>query len=145
MKIYLDNCSYNRPFDDQTYMKISLEAQAKLQIQADIKEGKYDLVWSYVMDYEAGNNPFEDRKQAILEWKGIATETVDDETEEILQQAEQLTSDGIKSYDALHIACAYSAGCEYFITTDSKLYRVKLPNMHIINPIQFVVDMEEKK
>ena len=37
IKIYLDNCCYNRPFDDQTYLKISLEAQAKLQIQSDIK------------------------------------------------------------------------------------------------------------
>ncbi|MBR2562418.1 MAG: hypothetical protein IKE31_09800 [Eubacterium sp.] len=69
MKVYLDNCSYNRPFDDQTSLKINLETQAKLQIQADIKNGKHDLVWSYIMDYEAGNNPFADRKEAILEWK----------------------------------------------------------------------------
>jgi len=30
MKIYLDNCSYNRPFDDQSQMKIRLETEAKL-------------------------------------------------------------------------------------------------------------------
>ena len=52
MKIYLDNCCYNRPFDDQTQMKIHLETQAKLYIQAKIKEGAYDLVWSYILDYE---------------------------------------------------------------------------------------------
>ena len=39
MKIYLDNCCYNRPFDDQTALKVHLEAIAKLAIQADIKRG----------------------------------------------------------------------------------------------------------
>ena len=50
MKVYLDNCCYNRPFDDQSQMKISLETQAKLYVQDQIKKGNYDLVWSYVLD-----------------------------------------------------------------------------------------------
>ena len=33
MKIYLDNCCYNRPYDDQTYIRIHLETEAKLHIQ----------------------------------------------------------------------------------------------------------------
>lgn len=33
MRIYLDNCSYNRPYDNQSQMKIYLETQAKLHIQ----------------------------------------------------------------------------------------------------------------
>ena len=40
-KIYLDICSYNRPFDSQSQMKIRLETEAKLYIQACIHEGKY--------------------------------------------------------------------------------------------------------
>ena len=56
MKIYLDNCSYNRPFDDQTQMKIHLETEAKLYIQASVRDGKYDLVWSYMLDYENDEN-----------------------------------------------------------------------------------------
>ena len=38
VKIYLDNCCFNRPFDDQTQIKIHLETQAKLYIQAKIQE-----------------------------------------------------------------------------------------------------------
>ncbi len=30
MKIYLDNCCYNRPFDDQTQERIHLESEAIL-------------------------------------------------------------------------------------------------------------------
>lgn len=33
VRIYLDNCSYNRPYDNQSQMKIYLETQAKLHIQ----------------------------------------------------------------------------------------------------------------
>ena len=28
MKIYLDNCCFNRPFDDQTQLRIKLESEA---------------------------------------------------------------------------------------------------------------------
>lgn len=37
-------------------MKIYLETQAKLYVQAKIKDGSYDLVWSYILDYENGRN-----------------------------------------------------------------------------------------
>ena len=40
MKIYLDNCCFNRPFDDQSQIRIKLEAEAKLKIQSDIQDGK---------------------------------------------------------------------------------------------------------
>ena len=32
MRIYLDNCCYNRPFDEQTQLRIRLETEAKLPI-----------------------------------------------------------------------------------------------------------------
>ena len=46
MKIYLDNCCFNRPFDDQSQLRIRLESEAKLKIQEDIRSGLYigDLV-----------------------------------------------------------------------------------------------------
>lgn len=52
MNIYLDNCSFNRPFDSQMQLKIFLETQAKLEIQKMIKQNKYDLVWSYILESE---------------------------------------------------------------------------------------------
>ena len=144
MKIYLDNCSYNRPFDDQTNLRINLETQAKLQIQEDIKCKKYELVWSYVLDYEVEKNPFIDRREAIFEWRRIAPNMIREESEEILFIAEELEKNGVKPFDALHIACAKSAGCEYFITTDKKLFRVVFPEMRVVNPIEFVMEMEER-
>ncbi len=38
IRIYLDMCCYNRPYDDQSQMRIAMEAQAKIYIQDMIKE-----------------------------------------------------------------------------------------------------------
>jgi hypothetical protein len=40
IKVYLDNCCFNRPYDDQTQLRIELETKAKLYIQQQIIEKK---------------------------------------------------------------------------------------------------------
>jgi hypothetical protein len=72
MKIYLDNCSYNRPFDDQTQMKIRLETSAKIYIQNEIRTGVHELVWSFMNDVENNDNPYDDRRNAIQKWESLA-------------------------------------------------------------------------
>ena len=47
MYIYLDNCCFNRPFDDQSSIRIKLETDAKLYIQEQIRHQKLELAWSY--------------------------------------------------------------------------------------------------
>lgn len=70
MRLYLDNCTFNRPFDDQSNIKIVLETEAKLKIQENIRLGIYELAWSYVLDYENSQNPFRGRREQI---KNLAT------------------------------------------------------------------------
>ena len=33
MRVYLDNCCYNRPFDDQAQLTVRLETVTKLAVQ----------------------------------------------------------------------------------------------------------------
>lgn len=40
MKIYLDMCCFNRSYDDQSQLKLSLETQSKLYIQTLVKDKK---------------------------------------------------------------------------------------------------------
>jgi len=56
-KLKLDNCSFNRPFDDQNQIRISIETEAKIYIQEQIIKGRLALVWSYMLDYENSANP----------------------------------------------------------------------------------------
>ena len=78
MKIYLDNCCFNRPFDDQSQLRVRLESEAKLKIQEDIRAGSYELVWSYILDYENNKNPFEERKNQISNWRQYAKEDIEE-------------------------------------------------------------------
>lgn len=57
MRVYLDNCCYNRPFDDWWQMRIKLEALAKLTVQLMMYMRKVDFVWSKILDYEISFNP----------------------------------------------------------------------------------------
>ena len=48
-KLYLDNCSFNRPYDSQLYPMIMLETEAKLLIQHEVLKGNLGLVWSFIV------------------------------------------------------------------------------------------------
>lgn len=43
MRIYLDNCCFNRPFDDQSQLRIRLETEAKLVVQDLIRSRRLEL------------------------------------------------------------------------------------------------------
>ena len=141
-KIYLDVCSYNRPFDSQTQMKIRLETEAKLFIQAGIREGKYTLCWSFMLDYENNKNPYEEKRSMIAPWKEIA-EDYCSSSDAIISRGKEIMKLGVKNNDALHIACAVERQCEYFITTDKPLPKKRIEEIRVINPIDFVREMED--
>jgi len=142
MKIYLDNCCFNRPFDDQSQIRIKLESEAKLKIQDEIQSGRLELVWSYILKAENEANPFEERKKAIEDWKNNAIVNVNGDPF-IIDKAIKLTQIGIRSKDALHIACAISANCDYFLTTDDKILNKNdmIEEMFITDPIGFIKEV----
>ena len=45
--------------------------------------------------------------------------------------------------DSLHIACAITNKCDYFITTDNRLLNKPVTKTKIITPINFVLETEE--
>ncbi|MDR1524670.1 MAG: PIN domain-containing protein [Tannerella sp.] len=136
-RIYLDNCSFNRPYDDQLLLKNHLESEAKTYIQKEILNGTYELAWSYIMDYEISFNPFSDRKSQIIKWKDMAKVDID-VSEDIVNRANEIMAKKIKAKDSLHIACALEAKCKYFITTDRKVLNKSIDDIIIINPVEFV-------
>lgn len=139
MKLYLDNCVFNRPFDDQSNIKILLEAEAKLKIQENIRLGLYELVWSYILDYENEKNPFQERREQIRQWKKYANTDIE-ASDRLIDLAESLNQQGLKKIDALHIACAIIADADYFLTTDKGILRKSaiIENIFIKDPIDFI-------
>ncbi len=142
LKIYLDNCCFNRPYDDQTHDIIMLETTAKLFIQKLVLEKAVDLVWSYILKYENGNNVSTAKKNAIAAWRKLSTEYVDFSID-IENQAETITWSGVKAFDALHLACAMAANCDCFITVDKRILKYKNDKIVVCNPLQFISIYEE--
>ena len=62
MKIYLDVCCLNRPFDDQQQDRIRLEAEAVLLILSHIQAGDWQWISSEAMDFEIEQAPDSERK-----------------------------------------------------------------------------------
>jgi hypothetical protein len=145
VRIYLDVCAFNRPFDDQKHIRVRLEAEAKLFVQQMISSGKVELVWSYILDLENDHNPFVEKKLAIEEWKTFSVEYVT-ETDEILRKANELVGIGFKPKYALHVASAIAGGAEYFVTTDDRLLKKLISESNVIgiNPVDLVAIIDER-
>lgn len=145
IKLYLDNCCFNRPYDDQDDMFIRIETGAKLYIQEKIKEGAFDLVWSFMLDYENNENPYPDIRDTIKLWRGISKTFVSAE-DDVRKNANILSQEyKISGKDSLHIACALKSKSDYLITTDKKMIKKGklIKGIKIINPLEFVNKLEE--
>lgn len=144
MKIYMDNCCYNRPYDDQTYFRIHLETEAKLHIQDMVKRGNIYLVTSFMLEYENGKNRFSHKKKAIADFMNANESHYVgiEKGEEVKAIAERVMESGVKSADALHVACAILAGSDYFITTDDRLLKFQTEDIQIVTPGEFIRRVE---
>ena len=144
MRVYLDNCCYNRPYDDQTQIRIYLETEAKLYIQDIIKNGGLDLVTSYILEYENGKNRFSHKRQAIYDFMNTNESYYvgEERDEDVREIAKSIIETGVKNMDALHIACAIIAESDYFITTDDRLLKYQTKDIQIVTPEEFIRRLE---
>jgi predicted nucleic acid-binding protein len=144
IKVYLDNCTYNRPFDDQADIRVRLEAEAKLFIQEQIKDKRIDLVWSSVNNFENNDNPSAEKRERIMVWGNFAAERCR-LNEAILTKAIELQSLNLRAKDALHIAAAIHSRCDCFITTDRKILNKNINGIAVVNPLTFVEEYLDEK
>ena len=142
MRVYLDNCCFNRPYDDQSHLKVELETKAKLKVQEMIINGELKFVASYILEQENDDNPYLERKIAIEDFFKYAIIDLD-ETQEVIEIAEAARNMGLKIKDSLHVACAIVANSDYLLTTDKRFLKYKDDRIQVLNPMQFLIEMEE--
>lgn len=142
--LYLDMNIYNRPFDDQGQMRIRLETTAITMIWTLIQSGTLTAKWSFVLDYENSRNPFVERRAFARHLVQACEGTIEPNggIREVAQRLERLE---IRGRDALHLACAEWAGCDYLVTCDDQLVQQgkRLAEagelaLQVINPIDLL-------
>ena len=123
MKIYLDACCINRPFDDQSQARIRLEAESVLLILRRFEMKEWTWYGSTVLNYELNQIPDAERRQRVrLLIRQVDAVVAPDSR--IAARAQQLEMLGFKAFDALHAACAEKAGVDVLLTTDDRFLRL---------------------
>ena len=145
MKIYLDACCLNRPFDDQRQARVRLEAEAILLILQKLHQREWEWIGSDVLAYELGQTEDVERKERLLLLAGQSHQVVE-LTEKILTQAEKLETSGFDSYDAIHLASAEQAKVDIFLTTDDNMQKIanrnkKLFSFIVVNPVTWLEEV----
>ena len=148
MKIYLDVCCLNRPFDEMNQDRIRLEAEAIISILSHCRTGKWSLVNSTAINFEVSKNVDQDKIQRISNMIGLAKEHIKLD-ESIAKRTRELEDLGFKRFDAFHIAFAEKAQVDVLLTTDDKFEkRASRENIEIqvrvVNPLKWLLEREGK-
>ena len=97
-----------------------------------------------MLRFENEQNAYEIRRQAITEYIRNSTSVYigHDRMEEVLKEAKLIMETGIKKKDAIHVACAITAGCDCFLTTDIRLLKYKTDKIIVETPVDFIQRLE---
>ena len=144
MRIYLDNCCYNRILDDRSNSKIYYERNSIMIILELAEKSAIKIIGSEMLIKEIDDTK-DAYKKSILEmlYSLCSEEIIVDKT--ILNRAETIRhSSNIKYKDSIHLACAEAANADVLLTTDIKFMnnsnRIKTYTK-VMNPNQYLLEV----
>ena len=142
MRLYLDLCVYNRPFDYQGQERVALETEAFIFLLEYVEKGIYTLVNSEALIFENKLNPDPQRRDRISTYLGLSKEFIFGEDFDF-ERAKVLRGMGFSDMDALHIALSEKAQVDFFVTCDDRIVNLfkknnQSINIKIVSLIEFV-------
>ena len=143
MRIYLDVCCLNRPFDDLSKERVQFESDAILAIISRCQVGKWNLVTSETISYEVSEMRNNDKLEKVNALVSVAAEKLLLSDTAIALSAKYQKS-GINAMDSYHLAIAEESKVDVFLTTDDKLLNAtKKLNLtiEVENPITWFMEV----
>lgn len=138
MRIYLDMSCLNRPFDDQTQLRIRLESETIIFILQNFNLPQWEWISSEILQLEIEHIPVVEMREHLLLLASRAHQVVRLQQKEA-KRAQQLKRMGLNAFDALHLACAESGNADIFLTSDQKLLeqatKIDKINLSVVNPL----------
>lgn len=145
MRIYLDNCCYNRPFDDQSQPRIREETNSIVEIIARTKKDNNIILGSSILKIEIGKISDPQKFDAVMDfYEDTVSETIHATPEISARALEIINQANIGNMDALHLSSAEFGDAEIFLTTDDKLIkacRSLTLKIQILNPIAHLTEV----
>jgi len=120
--VYLDVCALGRPLDDQTQMRIRMEADAVHLILSHVDAGDLRLIVSPAHTVEIEANPDLNGRDLLLFTLRQVGQYPAFDGQAVRQRAEELVQKGLGPADAAHLAFAEAAKAD-LVTCDDRLIR----------------------
>mgnify|MGYP001160650756 FL=1 len=145
MKIYLDTCCLNRPFDDQSQERIRLETEAMMIIFARFSRKEWTWMGSQALELEIDRAPDLEQKSRLKRTYEFVRQSVSIGSKEI-ERARELEKLGFSGFDAIHLACAETSKADVFLSTDDRLLRrakkmSRRLHVRVENPLDWLKEM----
>jgi predicted nucleic acid-binding protein len=110
-----------------------------------VEGNRWQLLNSDAIFYEVNKIPDMERKTKVRFMLSKANEYIRID-EKIFKRAKQIQKFGVKSFDALHVACAEGGKADVFLTTDDQLLK-KLHKhsdkikVRVVNPLDWIKEV----
>lgn len=144
MKVYMDNCCFNRILDDRTDPVIYFERNTVLLILELVEKGVFELCGSQMLLKEISDTPdIIKREKLELMYTLCSSEVVIDE--EIAKRAIEIRNQSnIRNNDSIHLACGEFADVDVFLTVDKKFMNNanRIPaKVRVMNPTEWLLEV----
>ena len=145
MRIYLDNCCYNRLFDDQTQIKIHLESESILAIINKCKQNNDEIIGSAALEFEIENIVNVDKKERVKYFYKQTITTKINYKNDIFERVQELSKQtNIRTLDKFHLSFAENSGADILLTTDNKFEKASFKlnlKVKVINPLKYLLEI----
>lgn len=146
LKIYMDVCCLNRPFDDLSQDRIYLEAEAVLTIISHCRRSHWVLFSSDVIDFELSKSRDINKLEKVQALYAVSKEHYSI-SPQIERRAKFFQQHGIKVLDSLHLALAEIYQADVLLTADDRFLRsasrIDL-GIKISNPVSWLMEVTRK-
>lgn len=145
MRLYLDCCCYNRPFDELSQERVRLESDAVLAIiTRSLLNGDTILgSGTLCLEIAAIRNP--EKRAKVADLCQVVTERIA-HSDSLELRAKQLQLEGLHVMDSFHVASAEIGQADIFLTVDDrliKLCRKKQFAVRVMNPLEYIEEVLE--
>jgi predicted nucleic acid-binding protein len=143
MRLYLDACSWCRPYDDLSQPRIYIESEAVLEILRLCKLHSWTLAGSEAIESELLRIKDAEKLDNVKGLYEDATEYLT-LTDEIKQMAQNFQQYRIGEFDSLHLATAEANGYDVLLTTDDDFRRNALKlslKVQVNNPAEWLMEV----
>jgi predicted nucleic acid-binding protein len=141
-KVYLDACSWWRPYDDLSEPRNYIESEAVLETLRFCKLKSWMVAASEVLEAELSRMKDTEKLENVIGLYEDATEYLT-LTDDIKKLAGVFQRHGIKEYDSLHLATAEVNSYDFFLTTDDDFRRDALElglKVQVRNPAELILE-----